>query len=147
MLFRSGWLCTSRKKDLAGSISSVKLDDSPLTQLANVNALVALSSKIPGFNYSPTTDAGGDNTASMTIRGMNSIITGPSEASLNKPLLVVDGSIFNGSINEIAMTDVESIDVLKDASSAAIYGSRSANGVIIITTKRGRSSKIGRAHV
>lgn len=115
---------TSRKKDLAGSISSVKLDDSPLTQLANVNALVALSSKIPGFNYSPTTDAGGDNTASMTIRGMNSIITGPSEASLNKPLLVVDGSIFNGSINEIAMTDVESIDVLKDASSAAIYGSR-----------------------
>ena len=132
---------TSRKKDLAGSISSVKLDDSPLTQLANVNALVALSSKIPGFNYSPTTDAGGDNTASMTIRGMNSIITGPSEASLNKPLLVVDGSIFNGSINEIAMTDVESIDVLKDASSAAIYGSRSANGVIIITTKRGRSSK------
>ncbi|MFQ9020743.1 MAG: hypothetical protein ACLR6J_04035 [Parabacteroides merdae] len=59
---------TSRKKDLAGSISSVKLDDSPLTQLANVNALVALSSKIPGFNYSPTTDAGGDNnTASMTI--------------------------------------------------------------------------------
>ena len=77
----------------------------------------------------------------MTIRGMNSIITGPSEASLNKPLLVVDGSIFNGSINEIAMTDVESIDVLKDASSAAIYGSRSANGVIIITTKRGRSSK------
>ena len=128
---------TSRKKDLAGSISSVKLDDSPLTQLANVNALVALSSKIPGFNYSPTTDAGGDNTASMTIRGMNSIITGPSEASLNKPLLVVDGSIFNGSINEIAMTDVESIDVLKDASSAAIYGSRSANGVIIITTKSG----------
>lgn len=81
---------------MAGSISSVKLDDSPLTQLANVNALVALSSKIPGFNYSPTTDAGGDNTASMTIRGMNSIITGPSEASLNKPLLVVDGSIFNG---------------------------------------------------
>ena len=55
----------------------VLLDDSPLTQLANVNALVALSSKIPGFNYSPTTDAGGDNTASMTIRGMNSIITGP----------------------------------------------------------------------
>ena len=77
----------------------------------------------------------------MTIRGMNSIITGPSEASLNKPLLVVDGSIFNGSINEIAMTDVESIDVLKDASSAAIYRSPSANGVIIITTKGWRSSK------
>lgn len=132
---------TSRKKDLAGSIASVKLDDSPLKQLANVNALVALSSKVPGFNYSPTTSAGGDNSSSMTIRGMNSIITSPSESSLNKPLLVVDGSIFNGSINEIAMTDVESIDVLKDASSAAIYGSRSANGVIIITTKRGRSSK------
>ena len=59
---------TSRKKDLAGSISSVKLDDSPLTQLANVNALVALSSKIPGFNYSPTTDAGGDNRIHTTNR-------------------------------------------------------------------------------
>ncbi|MCD7850894.1 MAG: SusC/RagA family TonB-linked outer membrane protein [Parabacteroides sp.] len=132
---------TSRKRDLAGSISSVKLDDSPLTQLANVNALVVLSSKIPGFSYAPTTSAGGDNTSSMTIRGMNSVITSVEESSLNNPLLVVDGSIFNGSINEIAMTDIESIDVLKDASSAAIYGSRSANGVIIITTKRGRSSK------
>ena len=132
---------TSRKRDLAGSIASVKLDESPLTQLPNTNALVSLSSKVPGFSYSPTTQAGQDNTSSMTIRGMNSIITTTSESSLNQPLLVVDGSIFNGSINEIAMTDIESIDVLKDASSAAIYGSRSANGVILITTKRGRSSK------
>ena len=87
---------TSRKRDLAGSIASVKLDESPLTQLPNTNALVSLSSKVPGFSYSPTTQAGQDNTSSMTIRGMNSIITTTSESSLNQPLLVVDGSIFNG---------------------------------------------------
>lgn len=132
---------TSRKKDLSGSIASIKISDSPVSQLANVNALVALSSKVPGFDYSPTTSPGGDNSSSMTIRGMNSIITSPSESGLNKPLLVIDGSIYSGSINEIAMSDVESIDVLKDASSAAIYGSRSANGVILITTKRGKSLK------
>ena len=60
---------------------------------------------------------------------------------MNKPLLVVDGSIFNGSINEIAMTDVESFDVLKDASSAAIYGSRAPFGVILFTTKKGKQCK------
>lgn len=132
---------TSRKKDLSGSIASMKMEDSPTTQLANVNALSALSSKIAGFDYSPSNSAGADNSSSMTIRGMNSVITSTSEASLNRPLLVVDGSIYKGSINEISLTDIESIDVLKDASSAAIYGSRSANGVIIITTKRGKNSK------
>ena len=61
---------------------------------------------------------------------------GASNQSVNSPLLIVDGVISFGGINEINTNDVQSIDVLKDASAAAIYGSRAANGVIIITTKK-----------
>ena len=64
-----------------------------------------------------------------------------SNQSVNQPLLVVDGVLSYGSINSINTADIQSIDVLKDASAAAIYGSRAANGVIIITTKRGASTK------
>lgn len=134
---------TARKRDLSGSISSVKMSESPITQLANPNSLVALTSKVAGFDYSPTSSAGGDNSGTMTIRGRTAIplSTNSADQSINKPLLVVDGTIFYGSISEIATTDIESIDVLKDASAAAIYGSRAANGVIIITTKKGKSGK------
>ena len=135
---------TARKKDISGSIQSMNFaKDQNASSLPNPNALSALSSKIAGFSYAPTSSASGDNTSSMTIRGMNTIPTNMSASnqSVNKPLLIVDGVLSYDSINSINTADIESIDVLKDASAAAIYGSRAANGVIIITTKRGLSEK------
>ena len=133
---------TARKRDVSGAIASVNYgNDTNVASLPNPNALSALSSKVAGLSYAPTTDAAGDNTQTMTIRGKNAIPTGGSMSasaqSVNQPLLVVDGVLSYGSINSINTADIESIDVLKDASAAAIYGSRAANGVIIITTKRG----------
>ena len=133
---------TARKRDVSGAIASVNYgNDSNVASLPNPNALAALSSKVAGLNYAPTSSAAGDNTQTMTIRGKNSIPAGgsisASAESVNKPLLVIDGVLSYGSINSINTADIESIDVLKDASAAAIYGSRAANGVIIITTKRG----------
>ena len=133
---------TARKKDVSGAIQSVNFGkDENLTSLPNPNALAALSSKVAGLSYAPTTSAAGDNTQTMHIRGKNAIPTGGSMSasaeSVNQPLLVIDGVLSYGSINSINTADIESIDVLKDASAAAIYGSRAANGVIIITTKQG----------
>ena len=137
---------TARKKDVSGAIASVNYgNDKNIVNLPNPNALAALSSKVAGFSYAPTSTAGGDNTATMTIRGKNVIPTGASVADryqgVNQPLLVIDGVLSYGSINSINTADIQSIDVLKDASAAAIYGSRAANGVIIITTKKGASMK------
>ena len=137
---------TARKKDVSGAIASVNYgNDSNISSLPNPNALAALSSKVAGLSYAPTTSAAGDNTSTMTIRGKNAIPTGGSMSasaqSVNQPLLVIDGVLSYGSINSINTADIESIDVLKDASAAAIYGSRAANGVIIITTKSGTSDK------
>ena len=136
---------TARKKDVSGSIASVNFaNDKNVSALPNPNALAGLSSRVAGLNYAPTSSASGDNTATMTIRGKNSIPTGGSMSasaqSVNQPLLVIDGVLSYGSINSINTADIESIDVLKDASAAAIYGSRAANGVIIITTKKGTAS-------
>lgn len=134
---------TARKKDVSGAISNVKFSDSDMTALPNPNAIAALSSKVAGLKYAPTSSAGANNMESMTLRGKNAIPSsvGASNQSVNSPLLIVDGVISFGGINEINTNDVQSIDVLKDASAAAIYGSRAANGVIIITTKKGASEK------
>ena len=133
---------TARKKDLSGAISNVQMTDE-LAALPNPNAMGSLSSKVAGFRYSPTNSAGGDNFSSLNIRGKNAIPADVSagQQSVNQPLLIVDGVISFGSINEINTNDIQSVDVLKDASAAAIYGSRAANGVIIITTKRGLSER------
>ncbi|MFE2861407.1 MULTISPECIES: SusC/RagA family TonB-linked outer membrane protein [Sphingobacterium] len=130
---------TQRKRDVTGSVQNVKIEGSPMADLPFANPLLALSSTVPGIQVAPQSLAGQDPLSSMSIRGENSI--DKNATGLNKPLLVVDGIIFNGSINEINFQDVASIDVLKDASAAAIYGSRSANGVILITTKKGNSEK------
>ena len=132
---------TARKKDLS-AISNVQMTDE-LAALPNPNVMGSLSSKVAGFRYSPTNSAGGDNFSSLNIRGKNAIPADVSagQQSVNQPLLIVDGVISFGSINEINTNDIQSVDVLKDASAAAIYGSRAANGVIIITTKRGLSER------
>ena len=123
---------TQRRKDVTGAVTSIKIENSPKSTMPNINALEAIQGA-PGINIGPSTSAGAD--PNIVVRGQNSI------SARTAPLIVLDGVIFNGSINEINMNDVASFDILKDASSAAIYGSRSANGVVMITTKRGRSEK------
>lgn len=120
-----------KKKDLTGSISHVDANKISKEKPANIQDL--LRSAAPGLNIGISNSAkgGGD----FIIRGERSL-----KAS-NSPLFVLNGVIFQGDLSEINPMDIESIDVLKDASSAAIYGAKSANGVIIITTKKGISEK------
>lgn len=124
---------TTTKKEFTGSVSSFKLENSPMALSPNTNALESLKGNISGLDIGATNSAGGQ--PSMQVRGQNSI------SGSNDPLIVVDGIIFMGSINDINPNDIASFDVLKDATSAAAYGSRSANGVIIITTKKGKIGK------
>lgn len=124
---------TTRRRDFTGSVSSIKLEDSPIAVQSNLNALEAIKGNVPGLDIGATNEAGG--TPSMQIRGQKSI------SGSNDPLIVLDGVIYLGSINDINPNDIASFDILKDATSAAAYGSRSANGVIIITTKKGRLGK------
>lgn len=124
---------TSTNRDLTGAVSSVKIENSPIANMSNVNVVEALRGTTPGVNIGAVTSAG--ESPSILIRGQNTITAG------NSPLIVLDGIIFSGNLNEINTNDVASFDILKDASSAAIYGSRAANGVIVITTKRGQYGK------
>lgn len=124
---------TIKREDFTGSVSSVKLENSPIALQSNLNALEAIKGNVPGLDIGATNEAGG--TPSMQIRGQKSI------SGSNDPLIVVDGVIYMGGLNDINPNDIASFDILKDATSAAAYGSRSANGVIIITTKKGRLGK------
>ncbi|MFT3948020.1 MAG: SusC/RagA family TonB-linked outer membrane protein [Agriterribacter sp.] len=123
---------SQQRKNVTGAITSVKMEGSPKATIPFVNALEALQGTA-GINIGASASAG--TTPSIQLRGQNSIT-----ANTN-PLIILDGVIFDGNLNEINMNDVASFDVLKDASSAAIYGARSANGVVIITTKRGKTEK------
>lgn len=124
---------TTSRQDFTGSVSSLRLEDSPVALMPNINALQALKGSIPGLDIGATNTAG--RQPGMQIRGQNSI------NGTNTPLIVLDGVIYLGSLSDINPNDIATVDVLKDATSAAAYGSRSANGVIAITTKRGRSGK------
>lgn len=124
---------TTTRKDFTGSVSSLKLEDSPISLVSNTNALESLKGSVSGLDIGATNSAGGQ--PSMLVRGQKSI------SGTNDPLLIVDGVIYLGNLNDINPNDIASIDVLKDATSAAAYGSRSANGVISITTKRGKLGK------
>ncbi len=116
---------TARKKDLTGSV--VRTDLSKLQESPNVSIGQSLQGTVPGLNVGAVTQAGTD--PSMTIRGRNSI------SGSTSPLIVLDGIIYRGSLVDINPNDIESIDVLKDASAAAIYGSQATNGVLLITSK------------
>ena len=122
-----------RKSDITGSINSVNLENSPVALAPNINVLQSLKGHVTGLNISPSNSAG--ETPGILIRGQNSI------NGDNDPLIVLDGVIFMGSLNTINPNDIASVDVLKDAVSASAYGSRSSNGVIAVTTKKGRSEK------
>lgn len=121
---------TQRRKDVTGSIVSV--NEATLCDVPSANIQQALQGRAAGLEIqrSGTTPGSG---AQIRIRGTRSI-TGS-----NEPLYVVDGIPFEGTLNDLNPDDIASIDVLKDASATAIYGSRGANGVIIVTTKRGKS--------
>ena len=121
---------TVRKSDLTGSVTRVNA--SQLQELPSVSIIESIRGTVPGLNVGAINSPGAN--PSLSIRGQNSL-SGNTEDSA--PLVVVDGSIYRGSIIDINPDDIESIDILKDASSAAIYGSQASNGVIILTTKKG----------
>ncbi|MDD4728088.1 MAG: TonB-dependent receptor [Dysgonamonadaceae bacterium] len=122
---------TMRKSDLTGSVVRVEMKSKE--NQANVNLLQTLAGTSAGVNIEGRGGAGGQ--PSFSVRGQTSL------SASNTPLIVLDGIIYNGSISDINVNDVESIDILKDASAASVYGSRSANGVMLITTKKGASDK------
>tara|TARA_Y100000815_G_scaffold275752_1_gene316860 strand:- start:6768 stop:10034 length:3267 start_codon:yes stop_codon:yes gene_type:complete len=122
---------TQKKKDLTGSIAHLELEGAENS--ANTNIVQALQGMAPGLNASSGSTAG--SSGGLSIRGKTSL------SASDYPLIVLDGMIYNGSIADFNINDIASIDVLKDASAAAVYGSRSANGVIVITSKKGKSDK------
>lgn len=125
---------TMRKKDLTGSV--VQIDPSKLAD-QNPNSVQDLLRGTPGLQIGFDSSAKGSG-ASIQLRGQNSLYT---DGSHNSPLIILDGMQFAGELSEINPDDIEQIDVLKDASSAAIYGAKAASGVIIITTKKGKEGK------
>ena len=123
---------TMKKKDLTGSVASVKTED--LAKVAGANALSAMQAKVPGVDLQQSGGGEAGAGVSMTLRGNRSLLAG------NGPLVIVDGVEY-GSTLDIPASDIESMDILKDAASTAIYGTKGANGVILITTKRGSAGK------
>ncbi len=123
---------TVKKRDLTGAVTSVSAEDIGQIPVSNVSE--ALTGKMAGVNIT-TTEGSPDADIKIRVRG------GGSLSQDNSPLYIVDGFPVE-SISDISPSEIESIDVLKDASSTAIYGSRGANGVIIVTTKSGSEGKI-----
>lgn len=122
---------TMKKRDLTGSVSQIQPDKLINESPASVEDILRMGAV--GLHVGISNSAKGNS--SLQIRGQRSLKAGTS------PLIVVDNMIFFGELSEINPLDIEQVDVLKDASSAAIFGSKSANGVIIITTKKGKSEK------
>jgi len=122
---------TMKKSDVTGAITSVKAKD--ITAIPTTNALRSLQGKVSGIDITQTSGQPGAN-INIVLRGNRSL------KADNKPLVLVDGIPY-GSFIDINPTDIASIEVLKDVASTAIYGTRGANGVIIITTKKGVSGK------
>ncbi|HEU4632277.1 MAG TPA: TonB-dependent receptor plug domain-containing protein [Gemmatimonadaceae bacterium] len=122
---------TQRREDVTGSIVSV--DSTRLRDRPGTSVLDALQGAAPGVTIR-TAGAGAEPELSVMIRGRHSITANTD------PLVVLDGIPYNGSLAEINPNDIASIEVLKDASAAAIYGSRGANGVILITSKQGNGA-------
>ena len=120
-----------KKKLITGSTIQVKGDD--IVKLNSTSALGALQSSTPGVSIIANTGQPGDG-FNVNIRGMGTI-------GSYKPLYVIDG-VAGGDISTLNPSDIESIDILKDAASAAIYGARAANGVILVTTKQGKEGNI-----
>ncbi|PXV69121.1 TonB-linked SusC/RagA family outer membrane protein [Dysgonomonas alginatilytica] len=123
---------TQKKSDLTGGISTISSDK--INKIPAVSLGQRLQGQIAGLNVTSINNRPGED-ATFTVRGEKSLSGG------NNPLIILDGIPFNGNITEVDQNSVDNISVLRDASSAAIYGSRAANGVILITTKKGKVGK------
>jgi TonB-dependent starch-binding outer membrane protein SusC len=123
---------SQQRRDLTGSIRSVNLEDMPPS--ANTDFMQSLRGYAAGLNITGGGGVAGD------VPGFE--IRGPTTLSAStQPLIVLDGVVFQGSINDINVNDIERVDVLQDASAAAVYGARASNGVLLITTKTGRGDR------
>ena len=122
---------TQRKADLTGAVSVVSVTD--LQKQNENNPMKALQGRVPGMNISA--DGSPSGSATVRIRGIGTL-------NNNDPLYIIDGVPTKAGMHELNGNDIESIQILKDAASASIYGSRAANGVIIITTKKGKDGKL-----
>ncbi len=122
-----------KKKDLTGSVTQIRPDN---IASENPKTVQDILRGTPGLNvgYNPSAKGGGD----MELRGQRSVYT---DGGHNNPLLILDGMNFYGELSEINPDDIAQIDILKDASAAAVYGAKAASGVIIITTKKGNKGK------
>lgn len=119
-----------KRSSFTGSAAVVGSATIEKTQVTNV--LDALNGKVAGLQMSNASGAPGASNPTIRVRGFSSILAG------NEPLIIVDGTPYTGDINSLNTNDIESMSVLKDAASNALYGARGANGVILITTKRAR---------
>lgn len=122
---------TQRKADLTGAVAVVDVSDAKTVPVTD--PMQALQGKVPGMTITNSGDPTSD--AAINIRGIGTM-------NDNSPLYVIDGVPTKNSLHSLNVNDIESIQVLKDAASASIYGSRAGNGVIIITTKRGKAGKV-----
>jgi len=123
---------TMKKVNLTGAVSNIKFDEK-LTSRSLANVSTALTGMVPGLAVRQSSGMPGNNDTEILIRGLGSV-------NNSNPLVVVDG-IPDIDIDRIDMNDVESISILKDASSSSVYGSRAANGVILISTKSGKNTE------
>jgi TonB-linked SusC/RagA family outer membrane protein len=124
---------TAKKSDVTGAIATV--NQKTLSEVPVANVSQAMQGRVAGVQIQQTSTRPGDATQ-IRVRGTRSL------SASNDPLLIVDGIPFMGTFNDINPGDIKSIDILKDASATAIYGSRGSNGVILITTNRGEAGKI-----
>ncbi len=124
---------TTSSKNFTGSTTQIKTADSPLSEIPATDAMSVLKGTVPGMTV--TQEQGAGQSSTLLVRGQRSI-DGNTD-----PLIVLNGVIFMGSMRDIDPSTIESISVLKDAASIAAYGSRAANGVIMITSKKGREGK------
>ena len=122
---------TVKKSDLTGAVASI--NQKTLKEVPVTNVAQSMQGRVAGVEIQQTSTRPGDATQ-IRIRGVRSL------SATNDPLIIVDGIPFMGTLNDISPNDIKSVDILKDASATAIYGSRGSNGVILITTNRGEAN-------
>lgn len=129
---------TVKRTNFTGSVNTVNVSEGGVANAPRTNAFEMLRGLSPGLSVSQSGIAGA--APNLQVRGQKSI-SATANPSVSQPLIVLDGVIFKGSINDIDPTTIESMSVLKDATSLASYGSQAANGVVLITSKKGMAGK------
>lgn len=127
---------TRKRSDVTGSV--VAMEEGELREVPVANPVMALQGRVAGVEIERTSSRPGTG-SQIRVRGSRSL--GSDESGVNDPLIVLDGIPYSGNLNDINPSDIVNINILKDASATAIYGSRGANGVILITTRRGQQGK------